>query len=29
MDLGGSIGWFDLKEASDFIVINLSARLHM
>ncbi len=29
MDFGGSVGWFDLKESSDFIFINLNARLHM
>lgn len=29
MDLGGAISWFDLKEASDFIAITLTARLHM
>ncbi len=29
LDVGGSIGWFDLKEASDTISITLAARLHM
>lgn len=29
MDVGASIGWFDLKEASDTLVIGLSGRLHM
>lgn len=29
MDLGASIAWFDLKEASDTFAIFLSGRLHM
>ena len=29
MDLGASISWFDLKEASDTLFIGVSARLHM
>ena len=29
MDLGGSISWFDLKEASDTLFVGVSARLHM
>lgn len=29
MDVGASIGWFDLKEASDTLIIGLHGRLHM
>jgi len=29
MDVGASIGWFDLKEASDFLFIGLHGRLHI
>jgi hypothetical protein len=29
MDFGAAVGWFDLKESSDFIIGSVSARLHM